>query len=355
MKRKHAFACLLLTIFFVVFPVFTGFHFSSIFYIFTFLLCFTLPAQDFVKALHILTKVLAFIVAISLPCWLIHQFIHPFPLFSVIDISNLKGGNVVLMENYIFFVINGSADFDTLRFYAVFDEPGVLGTLSAFILYGNKYNFKKISNIIILLGALFTFSLAFYVLFAIGFFYMSIKTLKNSKLTIAISLVVLAVSYEIIKENPVFEQVVLARFENGVADNLERRTGYESQRYYEKIMWTPEFFLGMGTNKMNEKGLKDGASHKLFIMENGFLALLSLMFAYYTLIRRKSLQVYVFYLILCLSFLQRPKAFTAYQMFMFECVMCTMLSDVPVIKKKKKVLKAYDISVKQVDQIAPGN
>ncbi len=59
------------------------------------------------------------------------------------------------MNNYLLFVTMATAN--TFRFYSMFDEPGVLGTLSAFVLFANKYDFKRKSNLIILIGAFFHF------------------------------------------------------------------------------------------------------------------------------------------------------------------------------------------------------
>lgn len=145
---------ILLIIFFFFPTFFYKVNISILFIILTFITCFFLKDQEKQKALRIVTKSMAVIVAISLPAWLLHLFVWEFPLYEIIDISGMKG-KPYFLNNHIFFVTYEGLDY--FRFYSVFDEPGVLGTLSAFLLFGNKYNFSKWENFILLLGGVFTY------------------------------------------------------------------------------------------------------------------------------------------------------------------------------------------------------
>ena len=70
-------------------------------------------------------------------------------------------------KNYIFYM---QSQFDNygLRFNGPFLEPGHLGMMGAFLLFGNNFNFKKKGMIPILIAVCFTLSLAGYMLTLIG-------------------------------------------------------------------------------------------------------------------------------------------------------------------------------------------
>ncbi|WP_178108372.1 MULTISPECIES: hypothetical protein [unclassified Pseudomonas] len=57
------------------------------------------------------------------------------------------------------------------RLCAMYDEPGMVGTLSAFILAANRFRLKPFPFLIVFIGGLLSFSLAFVVMAAIGFLY----------------------------------------------------------------------------------------------------------------------------------------------------------------------------------------
>lgn len=68
---------------------------------------------------------------------------------------------------YAFFVMP-SKTFDILpRFFGMYDEPGVVGTIAGAILMTRQFNFKKWINIPIFIAGILSFSLFFYVIFAI--------------------------------------------------------------------------------------------------------------------------------------------------------------------------------------------
>src|SRR5690606_28258663 len=119
----------------------------------------------------------AFIVFVSGIPWLIHTFAFPLPMWGgTIQYYESKGMDNIL-ENYILF-IQVQHEF-VVRFYSIFDEPGTLGTLSAFVLYGNRYMFRRKENLIILIGGILTFSLAFYILLIAGLFIQNIRNIKQ--------------------------------------------------------------------------------------------------------------------------------------------------------------------------------
>ncbi|MDE5678734.1 hypothetical protein [Phocaeicola sp.] len=322
---KYLSTFVFLCICFLIHPLFTGFHVSNVFIIMSFLLALGLDETEKVKALDILTKILACIIGISLPAWLIHVFIFEFPSFGEIDNSELKG-SFYPMNNYLLFVTMATAN--TFRFYSMFDEPGVLGTLSAFVLFANRYDFKQINNLIILIGAFFSFSLAFYILTFIGYLFQSVQNIRKILLSIFSVLLVVFAAYSTLKDNLAFQYSVIERISSGGVDNLDNRTGDQASRFYDSFISTPEALMGIGYDKMMNKKLKEGQSYKLFIIEYGLLSIVCLLISYYVLAGRKNMYIYVLCLIFILSFLQRPFAFSAWQILIFSCATATLRKSV---------------------------
>lgn len=203
----------------------------------------------------------------------------------------------------------------------MFDEPGVLGTLSAFILYGNRYDFKNWYVKIIFVGGIFTYSLAFYILTAVGYAFLCLRNLKNILSTIVVILLMLIVFIFFMSNNEVFQASVVERLADS-EESMDSRTGYYTEKKLKTIKWSGDFFLGLGNAKMNELDLFEGQSYKLFLLNRGLLAMIVLFFCYYSFMRRKNLENILLLLLYIASFVQRPFAFTSWQMLLFCCISC---------------------------------
>lgn len=309
---------ILLCLIFILIPLITGFMFSNIICIMCYLLIFSIPHEKFSKAFMLLTKIYAYILLFSFVPWLINTYIgEVFPVYNLIDLSEMKGGGTAtIMKNYFFFVDNGNS-----RFYSIFDEPGVVGTLSAFILYGHKYNFKVWYVWAIFICSLFTFSLAFYILTAIGFLYSKIRNVNTIITSLIAIVILLCLVGPTLLENEGFQKSILYRISDDSADGrLDSRTNYEATLFLENIEGSIDYYIGIG-KKIDEYRLREGASYKLFILERGFFAVLVLLLCYYSFIRKNKTMDNLFLLILFgLSFLQRPHIFTAWQMLLFYSI-----------------------------------
>ena len=165
---------------FIIIPFINGGSISgsSVLYLLLIILLYNSFEEEKTKVLDYLTNILSVIILISLPLWIIHTYVVPFPLYNQLDLSAFKGNDFTVMNNYIFFV-TPEQGLSRYRFYSVFDEPGVLGTLSSFVLFGNRYNFRSKKNIIIFVGALMTFSFAFILLTLLGVFWQTRKSFSK--------------------------------------------------------------------------------------------------------------------------------------------------------------------------------
>jgi hypothetical protein len=317
-----AFLYILLFCYFVVIKGFFEFRVSSVLFFVALLSAFLLKEKEKVLALDYITKTYAIILGVSFVFWFIHNFLYQIPYKFDLMYGDLWGkAENLTFYHYIFFI---QPQMDYVRFYSVFDEPGVIGTFSAFILFAQKYNFKKISNVIILVASFFSYSLAFYVITFLGmvFIYFYENRIKS---ILALSTISLVASTFILSIES-FRLVVLNRF-NDFGDSLSRRNGVLSSQFYEEFLNSTNIFFGMPLNFLTiNKQLIDGQSYKFFIIEYGVVGvfLICLIYLFFA-IRSKSLFSIVLFLIFLISFVQRPFLFTPWQIILFVLI-CSYFS-----------------------------
>jgi hypothetical protein len=227
-----------------------------------------------------------------------------------------KGKNqTLIIENFYFFVQPKNQVIN--RFYSIFDEPGTLGTLSAFILFANRYNFKDKRNIIILMGAFFTYSFASFILTFLG---LSLYFIRKPKLLIIYSILIAAVvliTYNLIRENPTFRASISGRLAS-TESALKERNSKEVNAFFNKYIHSTESILGKGTSFLEKNPkLLAGQSFKFFLIENGFLGLLLVLGMYLFISGDNKFLMAVYLLLFLLSFLQRPFLFTPYQIIVY--------------------------------------
>lgn len=305
-------------LFFVIYKGASEFRFSSVVFFITYMCLFFIKDKEKIKAFEILSKSFGVVVGVSLFFWIINNFIFPLPSFSNLNYSDLLGkGEGLSFLNYIVFV---QPDLDILRFYSVFDEPGVLGVLAALILYGQAYNFKKTTNILILLGGIFSFSLAFYVVTLVGFFAHLVKQRKFENILVILFSVLGFYGLSSIES---FRVVVIDRFlsfGNSVGD----RNGILLNQYYDEFWDSNNFLFGVDLDFFAKNPmLIDGQSYKFFIIEYGVVGFLLLLLLYILLFDLKKVNFLslVLLALFLLSFLQRPFMFTPWQIILFSIML----------------------------------
>lgn len=311
---------------FLVCPLRYSLPLSNIFILLAYLSAQKISSEEFKKALSYVTTFLSVIVTISLPMWLINTFVYELPIMGQLDLSQMKGAEYVY-NNYIFFVTDVSKDY--MRFYSMFDEPGVLGTFSAFVLFGNRYKFNY-KNSIILLGAIFTYSMAFYILTLIGVMFYSMTSIKKMLILLFSLLSITYATYYFLKDDLAFNYAVISRIDSFGIDQIENRTDGMTNKYWEKFVSSNDLYWGLGSKRPT----LEGQSYKLFIIEYGIQGSLVLFLMYIVLMRKFNKFTLCFFLIFILSFLQRPFAFRAWQIFLFSCVIAELSSRNILLYKK---------------------
>ena len=306
----------LLLLYFVVLQTANTIHLSSIFIVVAYMLSTTLNANESKNVIKLLTDYLALSIIISLPFWIVHEFVYQLPVYQIMDISSWKGNDGQYYLNYFFFIaVEG---IEAHRFYSLFDEPGVLGTLSAFLLWANQYNFKDKRCLIIFIGSLFTFSMAFYILSVFGWICSTKIKLSSLIIRISLFLLVCLVLATFLSDNLAFQQSILYRIANFEETGVHSRTSYEFNLLWSDFIVSPSVFFGLGSGAVDELG--GNTSYRFFVLEYGVIGLILLISAYYCNIRKKNYLALMTLFIFILSFLQRPALFTAANIFLFTCI-----------------------------------
>lgn len=321
--NKYLILWILLLSIFIIRPIFFEFRTSSLFIVLTIFLCILIKHKyNTSDVILYTTKYLSIVIFISLPLWLLHKYMHPFPIYNVIDLTSMKGieasGYSAYMLNYLFFVTDSG---DNYRFYSMFDEPGVLGTLSAFVLYANKYNFRDKKNIIIFIGSIFTFSLAFYILTILG---VLINTLlingKDRILKFIVYILVGLFVFTLLIDNDTFNNSIIYRF-NNIEDNIEGRNDESLNLYFSKFILSPDAAFGNGTNFLGNFNFGlNGASYKMFIIEYGFVGIFLLILLYISIMSKRNVANYILLFFFLISFIQRPLLFSSWQLILFAII-----------------------------------
>lgn len=147
------------------------FRLSSTVFILTLLLIFRSDTRTGSLAFNQISYVFAAMLLVSLVFWVLWQLGLSLPSTAMVYGSWKGDGGAIQLENFYFFISEGQTLIN--RFYGVFDEPGVVGTLAALVLCGLRFNFNLKRTWIIFAGGLFSWSLAFIMLTILGFFLFS--------------------------------------------------------------------------------------------------------------------------------------------------------------------------------------
>lgn len=209
-------------------------------------------------------KILAFFLIPSLIvyCLLLLGFNLNYDIIEPLNI--IKEYNY---REYFLLVVPNITSILSFRFCGLFDEPGVIGTLCIILLYLGYYNLKKWYNLVFFIAGIFSFSLFFYLLsFGYALFYLRL----NLKWIAFIAVVLIITS--ILINNEVADSLIYKRIEikNGnLSGNNRENASFE--KWYEKFVGTPEYFLGLGGGVSSMKYNVGGASYKDLIVDYGIM------------------------------------------------------------------------------------
>lgn len=248
---------------------------------------------------------------ISLVAFAIKMFVYELPH------TEIKNSNAYYPPflNYYFFVIQEDWGLLT-RFQGMITEPGHVGMISSLLLYVNRYSLKKWQNFIMTISLIWSFSLAGYLLYIIGLSLFLISKSKNPVKIFArfIFLIIILIStikiISTVYPNSMVYELIISRLEfdetKGIKGN-NRNTGLFEQTY-NQFKNTQYYYQGMPTSLYAQKfSGTANSSYKTFVMSNGILGLLSLIFFIIGLVIAFPSRLGIgFMILIIISFIQRP-------------------------------------------------
>jgi hypothetical protein len=273
--------------------------------------------------------------------WLLFPSIVIYLILLVVDIPHL--GAIAPPErdnqasygeylNYLFYVRRNYklSMFNFIRFNGPFIEPGHLGMISAFLLYANKYNFKKIEVWIIFVALLLSFSLAGYLLLLAGYMLTAVYNIKR----IIISVIILSSSIYIItkyyEDNP-FTELIINKFNDSTSENyVDVRFSDDTNYFFTKYLKRGKLIFG------TKEIFPQGAGYKTYILHYGIIGVI-LVFWFYFLVTCFAVEkryAYCFLLLISLAFMQRTYPMWCAWFLPF----ITGISSNDIVKKKKRKL-----------------
>ena len=316
------FACLY---FFVAYQYSFGqVRLSSLVTILAFILTLLIRDNEGQEAFDLLTAGLSWVIFISGLFWIINLAFSFLPYENMVYADSKGASSNLSLRNYYFFISSASDSIN--RFYSVFDEPGVLGTLAALLLFGGKYNLRNKKMLVIFFGGVLSFSLAFYVLTFAGILMKKNIISFSAAIKASFFVGVMALIFLYFNLIDTFSILIIDRAFNIDDAGVRSRTSEELVNYFSNYVQSKNAYLGMGTKFFAENpALHYGQTYKLFLIESGFVGAFLLLAMYLSVIKgRYSRDCLALLILFLLSFLQRPFMFTAWQIILFGVLLANL-------------------------------
>lgn len=213
-----------------------------------------------------------------------------FKFYQIIQILNFI--SVII---YIFYILNINIGFTKVPFYnsetlyytkyhvfaiygirlcGVFNEPGALGTICAFLFVAVDSKVRKSERILLAVTGMMTFSLAFYTIF-IGYLGIKyVKRINDPKYFIALIILLLCI---VIILNADFQNEELNYYLKRIVSGRSNRTSEKFDLLYKKLWNSWQIFIGLGAG--SSKGL-DTSSYRNYIYDFGLIGFFMMMFSW---------------------------------------------------------------------------
>lgn len=245
----------------------------------------------------------------------------PLPVRSVAPLNDLKQFNYIV---YPFWVASyGYFNVGSTRFFGLFDEPGVVGTVSLIMLFIERFNLKKFGNWVILISGILSFSLFFYL--AVGFYlvYVMVSGKKKMRMRIGVA-VVLGLSVWAVIANPATNERIIERTKwdeekGSIAGN--NRADDALKDYMDQIRWSKDYFLGTNISRVNQE-FSNSASLQNAVLRYGIIVVV-MYFIFYAFLARKYYHGlnWKWLLFMCFLFMvlyNRPAFFVVGKVFLYN-------------------------------------
>lgn len=215
------------------------------------------------------------------------------------------------------------------RFQCICEEPGVVGTTCGLLIFLlkdlKKYRFQYY---VFIISGVFSFSLAFYVLFIMHF----ISSTKVNLKMVFISGIALFLLYYFFQE--FFNHYIIERVVGRTLEDIDNRSTYDFDHQFQQAYADHRLWLGI----YHGNGI-DGAGAKMFIWRYGIISVILLFMAYYKYYREqlkkykpRLFQAVVFFLAFWISFYQRHNITS------MDYLMCFLLAPILFGANKTKII-----------------
>lgn len=249
----------------------------------------------------------AILLAISIVAWVIH-FVIPLPHSTYVE-DSAWGGSRRILNYFLFREFDADRDANIRRFQAFFLEPGHLGTIVAFFLAFNRFDFKKKKNIVFIISTILSLSASAYFLVALSYIFYKYSERNAKRIIVAVvfltALIVFFMNYN--GGDNVVNELIFGKLtrETGA---IEGRVSLEVLATY-KDMWETgsNLFWGLGVFSGKETL---GAGFILYFVQHGLIGSLLVILAFYFIYRCcKSRYGFYLFVVYIVSFLQRTYPF----------------------------------------------
>lgn len=243
------------------------------------------------------------LIGISLGVYILVMFVGiSLPHSTIAPLNPLKEA-FTEYDNYPFLVICRSYGVYQPRFEGFFDEPGVIGTISAVLLVSKNFDLKDKFAWPILFAGILSLSLFFFVIL---FIYVIMYGSWRTRLILLVGFSILVTLFY---QNEILNRLLFSRFEledGGLAGD-NRKLGL-SESWYKHFASSSSYWLGLG-NQAHTKYNQGGASYSDLIIDYGFIFLIAYCgsFLFDAYMRIKNLKLFALFGILFAGILyQRP-------------------------------------------------
>lgn len=192
-----------------------------------------------------------------------------------------------IYKNYIFSIVLDSplySGYSIRRMCGLFNEPGVVGTICALLLIGNKVSpertLKSKRNLLLILEGICSVSMAFFVL--LGGYFLCICVIKNIKKSLLFFVIIpVAISLMIIvsTKSEFLNSQIINRFkivDGRLAGNNRTSSIFEEE--FGEFINHGNIIWGDGKGRSYSNGLEGSSSYKMLIMDYGFCGFWMLLF-----------------------------------------------------------------------------
>lgn len=272
------------------------------------LMLINLKTHKQIELLFFMSKALAIVLLISFGAWFASFWGLSLPhTTEYLDLDYFYG---VISENFFLFRKTISLDSsggeivpDFFRFNGFFLEPGHAGTIVAFFLMANKYDFSKWYNKILLGILLATLSSAAYVLALLGYCFKTLVEKNSIRMLFYFSLILLAI-YVAANYNGgdnAFNQYIIEKLFDS-DKGLQNRFTEDVSIAYRNLWLNGDYLFGAS----NSVDVFHSAGYKVFIIQQGLLGAFLVILAYFFIQKTYSSKLgFCFFILVIVSFLQR--------------------------------------------------